>query len=159
MQSNSGDTENGLSEEEIVDGLNQQFTSGVEVKKTRPRRLEARVDKGLLFEFCETLKEEYDFDHVSSVTGVDMEDSMMGVYHISSYPHQCMIEILVDLSRDEPEVDSISPLWDGANWHEREAYDLLGIVYKNHPDLRRIMLPEDTEFHPLRKDFEIGGSP
>lgn len=159
MQSDSGDTENGLSEEEIVGGLDQQFPSGVEMEKTRPRRIEVRVDKEVLFDFCKTLKEEYGFDHVSSVTGVDMEDKMVGVYHISSYPNQCMIEILVDLPRDEPEVDSITPLWEGANWHEREAYDLLGIVYRNHPDLRRIMLPEDTEFHPLRKDFKIGGSP
>jgi NADH-quinone oxidoreductase subunit C len=57
-------------------------------------------------------------------------------------------------AKDDPSVDSVSSIWGGANWQEREAYDLMGIVFKNHPKLERILLPKDVMYHPLRKDFK-----
>lgn len=84
-------------------------------------------------------------------------DRFQVVYHITSYVNKITIEIVVDLPHDNPEVDSITPLWGGANWHEREAYDMFGIIFKNHPKLERILLDEDVQFFPMRKDFKSGG--
>jgi NADH:ubiquinone oxidoreductase subunit C len=102
------------------------------------------------------MRDELAFEHASCVTPVDYLDHFTVVYHISSWTDHILAEVQVDLPRDDPTVDSIAPLWGGANWHEREAYDLMGIVFKGHPDLRRIMLPEEFRFHPLRKDFIVG---
>ncbi|HOQ25301.1 MAG TPA: NADH-quinone oxidoreductase subunit C, partial [Methanomassiliicoccaceae archaeon] len=63
----------------------------------------------------------------------------------------------VDLPHDEPVVDSVTPLWGGANWHERETYDMFGIIFKGHPNLKRLLLPEDYKFFPMRKDCSEGG--
>ena len=103
------------------------------------------------------LKDELDFEHVSCVTGVDMKTHFQTVYHISSYQNKVVTEITVDnISRDQPEVDSIAPMWGGANWHEREAYDMFGIVFKGHPKMERLLLADDFEFFPMRKDFNPG---
>ena len=67
-----------------------------------------------------------------------------------------MAQITVDVPRDVPEIDSIAPLYGGANWHERETYDMFGIIFKGHPRLERILLPQDYTFFPLRKDYEVG---
>ena len=78
------------------------------------------------------------------------------VYHITSYSNRIVIQITVDLPKETPEVDSISLLYGGANWHERETYDMFGIVFKGHPKMERLLLPQDYQFFPMRKDFEVG---
>ena len=76
------------------------------------------------------------------------------IYHLYSIPYDLHLALSVELSRKQPTVDSVTAIWRGANWHEREAYDLLGIQFNNHPDLRRILLPEDWDGFPLRKDYQ-----
>jgi len=139
----------------IVDSVQRSFPQA-EVEKIGRARVRVKVESESFLALCRYIQGELGFDHVSSVTGVDLMDRIQAVYHISSYGSGCIMEILVDLPRDHPTIESITPLWEGANYHEREAFDLLGIVYLNHPDLRRILLPDDAEFHPLRKDFELG---
>ncbi|MGH2436146.1 MAG: NADH-quinone oxidoreductase subunit C, partial [bacterium] len=75
------------------------------------------------------------------------------VYHC--YSHQSLEELMlkVRIPRDKPTVPSVTSIWDGANWHEREAYDLFGIIFEGHPNLRRIMMTDDWIGHPLRKDY------
>jgi NADH-quinone oxidoreductase subunit C len=102
------------------------------------------------------MKEGLNFEHASCVTTVDYMDHFTVVFQVYSWTNHILAEVLVDIPRDDPTVDSITPLWGGANWHEREAYDLMGVVFKGHPDLRRIMMPEEFKFHPLRKDFIVG---
>jgi NADH-quinone oxidoreductase subunit C len=102
------------------------------------------------------------FDFLSSLSGVDYgtEENMFGVvYHLASIPYKTRLTLKVkkyhDRSREElPTFPSISEVWKTAEWHEREAYDLLGIRFENHPDLRRILLPDDWEGYPLRKDYK-----
>jgi NADH-quinone oxidoreductase subunit C len=84
---------------------------------------------------------------------VDEGDHLVSVAHLFSYTHRHWIVLKVRVPREDPKVPSLVPVWPGAGWFERESYDLLGIRYEGHPDLRRIMLPEDWEGHPLRKDY------
>jgi NADH-quinone oxidoreductase subunit C len=78
-------------------------------------------------------------------------------YHILSFALKERIRLRVLLNEAEPSVDSITPVWAGANYFEREVFDLFGIHFADHPDLRRIMLPDDWEGHPLRKDYPVEG--
>lgn len=97
------------------------------------------------------------FDMLSCITGVDNgpdTGTMEVVYNLYSIPLDHHLMIKVSVPRDKPEVESICGIWRTANWHEREIFDLFGIHFLNHPDLRRILLPADWEGHPLRKDYK-----
>jgi NADH-quinone oxidoreductase subunit C len=97
------------------------------------------------------------FDMLSCLTGIDNgpeANTMEVIYHLYSIPFEHSLALKVMLERADPHLNSVSNIWKTANWHEREAFDLLGIRFKGHPDLRRILLPEDWEGHPLRKDYQ-----
>lgn len=97
------------------------------------------------------------FDMLSCVTGMDngAEAATMEVaYNLYSIPFNHHLMIKVVLPRDKPEIESVSSIWKTANWQEREIFDMYGIYFKNHPDLRRILMPADWEGHPLRKDYK-----
>jgi len=81
------------------------------------------------------------------------------VYQLHSLAHRRRLRIKAPLKGDAPRIDSVVPVWPAANWHERETYDLMGIVFQGHPDLRRILMPDDWIGHPLRKDYPLGGDP
>ncbi|WP_368666364.1 NADH-quinone oxidoreductase subunit C [Ammoniphilus sp. CFH 90114] len=98
---------------------------------------------------------ELSFDYVSNLLGVDYKTHMESVTYLYSYPNKHSLAVRVKTKdREDTTIASIANLWAGANWHERESYDLLGIVYEGHPDMRRIMLTDDWVGHPLRKDYE-----
>ena len=99
------------------------------------------------------------FDHLSSISGVEYEDRMESVYHIWSYEKRVLLTIRTLVSKDDPKIDSLTSIWKSADWLERETYDLMGIKFEGHPDLRRILLPDDFKGHPLRKDFELTEKP
>lgn len=112
-------------------------------------------------------QQELFFDFLHSLSGVDEgpeANTLMVVYHLSSLIHEHQIVLKVRIPRiNNPKeatigVPSVSHIWKAADWHEREAFDLVGVPFTNHPDLRRILLPEDWEGHPLRKDYETGES-
>ncbi len=97
------------------------------------------------------------FDMLSCLTGLDNgaeANTMEVIYNLYSIPYDRGLMVKTTLPRDKPEIESIATIWQTANWHEREAFDLLGIQFLNHPDLRRILLPNDWEGHPLRKDYQ-----
>ncbi len=101
------------------------------------------------------------FDFLSNISAVDYhpEDRFALVYHLASIPYQTQLTLKIDLPNNRdldklPEVSSLAAVWRTADWHEREAYDLMGIFFKDHPDLRRILLPDDWQGYPLRKDYE-----
>ena len=109
------------------------------------------------FKLAKFLKEEadLDFDHMSDLSGVDYIEYMEAVSHLYSYTHRHQVRIKARVTREEPEIDSLTPLWRTANWHEREAWDLYGIVFAGHPDLRRILSDDDQPGHPYRKDVPL----
>ena len=94
------------------------------------------------------------FDRLGMVTAVDRESVFTLVYRLQSSTLGAAIFLKADLPRGDASIDSLCDLWPAANWQEREAYDLFGISFEGHPDLRRIFLPEDWVGHPLRKDYE-----
>ncbi len=106
---------------------------------------------------CRFLKEDPDlaFDCLSNMSGVDFlkDEKIQVVMHLYSYPHRHKIVVKVDMPREKPEMPSLEAIWKAANWLEREIYDLLGVNFTNHPDLRRLLMPEDWIGYPLRKDF------
>ena len=96
------------------------------------------------------------FDTLHCLSGVDYpaDEKLQVVYHLFSLKQRHWLVLKVDLPRDEPKVGTVEGVWRTANWHEREAFDLYGIVFQGHSDLRRILLPDDWEGYPLRKDWE-----
>jgi len=95
------------------------------------------------------------FDFLQNLTAVDWikRDAIEMVYHLFSYAHRHTIALKVDLPRATPRVPSVAGLWPSANWMEREQFDLLGVVFEGHPDLRRLLMPDDWAGHPMRKDY------
>lgn len=98
------------------------------------------------------------FDMLSCITGIDngVEAATMTIaYNFYSIPFEKSLMLKVEILRDnDAEIPSLTGIWQTANWHEREIYDLLGVTFTNHPDLRRILMPTDWEGHPLRKDYQ-----
>ena len=120
------------------------------------------LDKNVSKDFFVKLKDDFGFEHCSLITAIDNQPQFELVYHFSAINGSIfvqdssvavMVEIHIFLERDTPTVESVSDLWFGANWHEREAFDLMGIYFIGHPDLRRVLLPEGFAGHPLRKDY------
>ena len=96
-------------------------------------------------------------DYLSCLSGVDFPDKgqIEIVYHLASIVHHHRLTVKVVLARETPQVPTVEGIWPAANWHERECWDLLGVVFMGHPDPRRILLPDDWEGHPLRKDYKV----
>ncbi len=119
------------------------------------------VPRESIADVCEVLKTQHRFDMLADLCGVDRgpeEDPRFEVnYHLFSTIHFKRLRLKVLLTEDEPNVNSVVSVWKTANWHERETYDLFGIIFENHPDLRRILLPSDFDGHALRKDYPLRG--
>jgi NADH-quinone oxidoreductase subunit C len=120
------------------------------------------ADRGDLPEALAGLREDPDlsFDFLSSVTATDRpgrEPRFWVVYELYSMRHRHRLRVKVGLAEGDERLPSIVPLFPTADWHEREVYDFFGIDFEGHPDLRRILLPDDWEGRPLRKDEELGG--
>ena len=108
---------------------------------------------------CRVLKEEVGFERLSAITSVDWwpsEPRFEVVYFLHSLRHNARLRLSVKLGEGE-QLDSVTEVWRGANWYEREVFDLFGITFRNHPNLERIMMPADWEGYPLRKDYPVHG--
>lgn len=109
---------------------------------------------------CQYLKHEWGYVRVSGVTCIDrhpLEPRFEVLYLLHSIERNERLKLKVALPGASPEVDSVTGVWAGADWYEREVFDLFGVRFAGHPDLRRIMMPEGWEGHPLRKDFPVHG--
>lgn len=123
-----------------------------------------QVRKQDITEVCKLLKNdgELKFIHCEDVTAVDWakrKDRFTVVYHLFSLKNKFRLVLKADVDESDCNIDSVSSIWRAANWHEREVYDMYGITFNNHPDLRRMYMPEEFEHYPLRKDFPLLGIP
>lgn len=123
--------------------------------------LTLEIDPAKIASVCGFLKYDQTFTRLSTITGVDRhpeEPRFEVVYHLHSLDRNERLRLKCRLGGEDPEIDSVTSVWRAADWYERETFDLYGIRFRNHPDLRRIMLPDDWEGHPLRKDYKITGT-
>ncbi len=141
-----------MTPEEILEQLKQQFgdaLSDTEVKGAEVR-LTTTHERGRAV--CRQLRD-LGFEYLNCLSGVDWTTHLEVVYDLSSLQHSNKAHLRVKVNRDNPVVRTVSDLWAAANWHERECYDLFGVRFDEHPDHRRILLPEDWVGYPLRKDY------
>lgn len=122
------------------------------------------VDKAPIVQIMTFLRDDVDFqfNFLSYVTAVDYSAQSRAVrydvvYHLYSISKTHRLRVKAHVGEDDLTIDSVFPVWQTANFQEREAFDMFGIVFKGHPNLKRILMPEDWEGHPLRKDFPLGG--
>jgi NADH-quinone oxidoreductase subunit C len=146
----------------VVAGLRAWSTNAIEEVIEFRGETTVVVARRLLRSVAERCRDEngLQFNLLSDATCVDrfpMEPRYELNYHLVSIPLRQKVRVRVRLSSHDPVVDSLVPVWLGANWLEREIFDLFGIQFTGHPDLRRILLPDDWEGYPLRKDFPVEG--
>lgn len=120
------------------------------------------VEKGRILELCQFAREDdaLQFNFLADLTGVDRmpgEPRFEVNYHLLCLSRAERLRLKVRISEKDCKVASVTPVWPTANWHEREVFDMFGIVFENHPDLRRILCPEEWNGHPLRKDYPMLG--
>lgn len=145
--------------EEIKNEITRLFGESAVISVDENASPKALVIKPeIIRDVCEILcdREGLYFDMLSCLTAIDNgpeAETMEVVYNLYSIPLEHSLMLKVILPRDKPEIESICRVYMAAEWHEREAYDLFGIQFKNHPDLRRILMPADWEGHPMRKDY------
>jgi len=141
---------------EIYAALEQQFSGKVRDFKGDVPEPYLTVDGPAIIDVCRFLRDgAFKFEVLSDLTAVDWpkDEKIQVVYHLFSYSLNHQIVLKVDLPRANPKVATVEGVWKVANWFEREVYDLFGVIFDGHTDLRRIMLPEDWIGYPLRKDY------
>jgi len=123
--------------------------------------LTLEIAPGKIASICGFLKYDQQFVRLSTVTAVDRypsEPRFEVVYHLHSIEHNSRVRLKCRVRGEDPVIDSVTGVWRGADWYEREVFDLFGIRFLGHPDLRRILMPDDWEGYPLRKDYPVTGS-
>jgi NADH-quinone oxidoreductase subunit C len=142
---------------DIYARLEKQFGGNINGFQSDVLEPYLQVDAQAIVEACRFLRDEPElqFEILSDLTGLDLpkDDKIQVVYHLYSYSQRHQIVLKVDLPREGPQVATMEGIWKAANWFEREVFDLFGVVFDGHSDLRRIMLPEDWVGYPLRKDY------
>ena len=145
---------------EIKNLIIQKFGEEVIIGESSIQQPQLFILPQTLTKVCSFLyeNEQTYFDFLSCITGLDTgNNSFEVIYHLYSIPynHTVILKVILEKSiHPIPQIDTVSHIWAAANWHEREIFDLIGIEFIGHPDLRRILLPHDWQGHPLRKDYQ-----
>ncbi len=148
---------------QIAEKLREQYPDQVlDVREFRGQ-VSVTLKRDRIRDICRFLHDdpELSFDYLIDLCGADYLGKkpvrFEVVYHLYSMEHRHLLRVKAEVPENDVSIESVVPVWTGANWHEREAYDLFGIRFRGHPDLRRILLPEDWEGFPLRKDYPVKG--
>jgi NADH-quinone oxidoreductase subunit C len=145
-----------MTPEEIKSSLEAKFPEAVAGAGLEVLQPFLKINPAMIYQVCQFLRDEdtLNFDYLMNLSALDLGENLGLVYHLTSLSQRHKIVLKTEVSKEQPNVHSVADLWRTADWHEREAYDLLGVVFVNHPDLRRILLPEDWVGYPLRKDYQ-----
>ena len=151
-----------MTPQEAAEKLKARFGETVSAPVEFRDEMTVAVAQEKLVEICRFLKTECAFDMLSDLSGVDNygEDPRFEMdYHLYSLTHRCRLRLKVKISEEDMLADSVSGVWRTADWHEREAFDMFGIRFRGHPNLKRILMWDGYPFFPLRKDFPLAGLP
>lgn len=153
----------GLEPKEIAEKIKEKFPDQVvDVTEFRDQ-VSVIVKRDQIVPICKYLHDDphLSLDHLQDLTAVDYlkkkEVRFEVIYNLYSIKYRHKIRIRAQVPENDTKISSVVPIWAGANWYERECFDMFGIVFAGHPDLRRILMPEDWEGHPLRKDYPLKG--
>lgn len=143
--------------EPIVQALQEKYTTSIEEFRDE---VHIFIKAEQIIDALTLLRDKYDFELLSALTASDywpqQSPRFHVIYQLSSIARNITIQLRVPLNGDQPKIPTATRVYDVANWRERELLDMFGIEIEGHPDPRRILMPEDTEGHPLRKDFPLG---
>lgn len=146
--------------QKTIDGLSDQFTEKlIEVYQSSGDTF-ARIESDALVDVCNYLKEEHHFVFLTDIVGTDRytsDERFEVIYNLVCMKYQTRLFLKVRCDEESPVLETVSPVWQAANWMEREVYDMYGVRFNGHPDHRRIFLPEDFDYFPLRKEFPLLG--
>ncbi len=148
----------------VLDKLKQQFGEAILESNEFRGELTVVLPKERIVEVCRFLKfdSELRFDLLSDLCGIDMYTPVKRfgvIYNLYSLKNKHRIRLKTFTEEESPKVPTVAGVWETANWHERETYDMFGIIFEGHPDLRRMYMPDEFEHYPLRKDFPLMGIP
>jgi len=148
----------------ILQKLQAKFGDAIVESNEFRDELTVVVRKDRLVELCTYLKEDRGlrYDLLVDLCGIDMYTPVKRfgvIYNVYSLKNRHRLRLKTFTEDEQPQVPTVTGVWSTANWHERETYDMFGILFDGHPDLRRIYMPDDFEYHPLRKDFPLMGVP
>ncbi len=146
--------------QQTIDDLSENFSGKlIEVYQSSGDTF-VRIEADALIEICTFLKEQQHFTYLSDIIGTDRytsDERFEIIYNLLSLKNSVRLFLKVRCSEEDPAIDSVTSIWPGANWNEREVFDMFGVQFNNHPDHRRIFLPEDFQYFPLRKEFPLLG--
>jgi NADH-quinone oxidoreductase subunit C len=148
--------------EEALSSLEKSFSGKIQKKTEFRGETSYTISANDLREIAKFCRDELSFDYLIDITSIDNfgeEPRFEIVYHLYSMPHAVHLRLKLQVPEDADAVDTVSDIWPTANWHEREIYDMMGIKFNGHPDLRRILMWDGYPFFPLRKDFPLEGLP
>ena len=147
---------------DIADALRQRFGGVIGEVTLYAGETTVYVSRDAIADACRALRDEMGFDYMTDMGTIDRftEDDRFEVfYNILNLSAKKRLRLKVRVDEEDPVVPSVVGVWSAANWHEREAWDMMGIKFEGHPDLRRMFMPEDFEYHPARKEFPTLGIP
>ena len=150
--------------EQISEKLQTHFKDSIESINEFRGELTVVVKKHNIVPLCQFLRDDSDlqFDSLRDICGSDYyrpDDRFEVIYNLYSLKNKFRLRIKIRVDETDLHVPSVTGVWSTADWHERETYDMFGIVFDGHPDLRRMYMPEEFEYYPLRKDFPLMGIP
>ncbi len=151
-----------MSREELFGSLDKSFGEKIQHQTEFRGETTFTIAASDLREIAKFCCDKLSFDYLIDITSIDNfgeEPRFEVVYHLYSMPHAVHLRLKLKVSEDVGAVDTVSDIWPTANWHEREIYDMMGIKFNGHPDLRRILMWEGYPYFPLRKDFPLEGLP
>jgi NADH-quinone oxidoreductase subunit C len=151
-----------MTRQELLDSFDKSFGKKIQSRIEFRGETSFTIAASDLREIAKFCRDELSFDYLLDITSIDNfgeEPRFEIVYHLYSMPHAVHLRLKLKVSEDVAAVDTVSDVWPTANWHEREIYDMMGIKFDGHPDLRRILMWDGYPFFPLRKDFPLEGLP
>jgi len=151
-----------MTSQEAIDSLDKSFEGKLQDRTEFRGETSYTIAVNDLRQIAKFSRDELSFDYLLDITSIDNfgeEPRFEIVYHLYSMPHETHLRLKLRVSEDVGALDTVSDIWPTADWHEREIYDMMGIKFKGHPDLRRILMWDGYPFFPLRKDFPLAGLP